>query len=106
MDDDLYVIQIKGLAGGAASAFDGQFLKEYDPSIDGRDPIGRPMLAHIECTPDMSDAKTYATVTDAHAEWTRIDPRQPTRPDGRPNRPLTAFTVEFARKSVFAKGVT
>lgn len=40
-----------------------------------------------------SQAKTFASQAEAHAFWTQISTRRPRRPDGEPNRPLTAFTV-------------
>lgn len=87
------VIQIEGLVGQTSSPFDGEFLVEYDPERDGRDPQGAPMLAHIVTTPDREKAKRFANYPEASECWRRVCKRKPTRPDGRPNRPLTAFTV-------------
>jgi hypothetical protein len=90
------VIKLVGLAGGqGASPLDGEYLVQYDPGRDGVDPNGNRMLAHIATSPRRADALVFETVAEAHACWTRVDPRQPVRADGRPNRPLTAFSVEI-----------
>lgn len=85
------VIQIVGLVGGGDTPFDGQYVKEYDPSRPGVDPRGLPMLAHIVCTPSVAEAKRFATGAEALEFWRKSDGTF--RPDGKPNRPLTAFTV-------------
>jgi hypothetical protein len=91
------VIRIKGLVTGRRTAFDGQFLVDYDPGSNGREPGTQdPMTCRLVTTPDRASAKEM-TPAEAFELWKRVDPRQPTRPDGQPNRPLTAFTVEFIR---------
>lgn len=99
-------MQIVGLINGGATPFDGQWLVEYDPERDGRAPDGSPMLAHILTTPDIDQARVF----DSHAEaldlWRSVCQRQRTRwPDGKPNRPLTAFTVEIAPPEKFPTGL-
>lgn len=90
------VIRIVGLINGQPTAYDGQFLVEYDPSRDGAEPgTGRPMLAHIVTTPDL-DKATRWEAGQALEVWRAVDSRNPVRPDGKPNRPLTAFSVEIA----------
>ena len=90
------VIQIVGLINGGRTAFDGQFLVEYDPGRNGVEPgSGRPMLAHIITTPDLAQATRYEP-GEALEVWRAVDPRQPVRGDGKPNRPLTAFSVEIS----------
>jgi hypothetical protein len=95
------VIKIVGLMGSAGlpSPFDGKWLVAYDPDRPGRDPLGAPMIATVEVTDDPAKAARFATATEAWAEWTRVSTTNPTRPDGRPNRPLTAFTVEISTVS-------
>jgi hypothetical protein len=93
-----FVMQIVSLVSGdQATAFDGQYLEEYDPGRNGHDPHGRPMLAHVKTTPDPHRAMRFKTAGEAMDLWQAVDPRQPTRPDGRPNRPLTAFTITLQR---------
>ena len=94
-----YVIRIEGLAfnqprpGGSSSPFDGEYLAEYDPERDGTDPNGESMIAHIVTTPNPEDALHFDTGPDATECYRQVCQRNPTRPDGKPNRPLTAFTV-------------
>ena len=92
---DVRTIRIVGLADGVPTAFDGQWIVEYDPSRDGVDPGGRPMRCHLVTTPNRDEAKEY-TGLGAIEVWRAVDTREPVRPDGRPNRPLSAFTVEIA----------
>jgi hypothetical protein len=88
-------IRIMGLIGGGTSAFDGQYVVEYDPGRGGVEPgTGFPMLAHLVTTPDKSKATRYEA-GEAFELWKSVDPDNPLRPDGEPNRPLTAFSVEF-----------
>lgn len=90
----MQVIRIIGLVNGGATAFDGQYLAEFDASRDGVEPdSGREMMCHLVTTSDISEAKIFADVAEVHALWTTVDEREPVRPDGQPNRPLTAFTV-------------
>lgn len=87
------VIKIEGLINGQPTPFDGEYLVEYDPERDGTAPDGSPMLAHIVTTPDLAEAKKFPDFIEAAECWKRVCKRTPRRPDGKPNRPLTAFTV-------------
>lgn len=89
------LITFAGLSNGRLTPFDGKYLKEYDPGRDGVDPSGRPMIAHIVVTDDPASAMHFIDAAHAWEEWKRIDPRRPIRPDGKPNRPLTAFTIDI-----------
>jgi hypothetical protein len=62
MDEEKRVIRIVGLINGGTSAFDGQYVVEYDPGRDGVEPMGRPMLCHLVTTSDVRSA-----VRDGHA---------------------------------------
>ena len=88
-------IRIIGLIGGTPTPFDGQYVVEYDPGRAGVEPgSGMPMIAHLVTTPDKANASRYE-VGEAFEVWKAVDPANPRRPDGEPNRPLTAFSVEF-----------
>lgn len=87
------IVRIIGLSSGYPTAFDGQWLVEYDPTRAGTSPDGLPMTAHVVTTTDRSAARRFADAAAAHAEWTRVSGYA--RPDGRPDRPLTAFTIEL-----------
>ena len=88
------VIRLIGLANGEPSLADGEWVKEYNPSRDGTDPAGQAIGCLLVTTSDPAQARLYgmAEVLDV---WNRVDARNPTRPDGKPNRPLTAYTVEI-----------
>jgi hypothetical protein len=66
-----------------------EYLKSYDP--DGRRGFG-----DIAWTFSKDKAKRFPDMSAAWAEWKRTSTVRPTRDDGRPNRPLTAYHVTFA----------
>jgi len=88
-------IKIIGLNSGQPTEFDGKWLAEYDPARQGFDSEGRPMIAHIKITDDPMKALMFDDPRDALKLWQKSDG---IRPDGKPNRPLTAFHVEFTTK--------
>lgn len=83
-------------ADGAPTPIDGHFLKEYDPERDGgEDSVW--VEAHLVTTEDRSEALDISSAALVRL-YQAIDTRNPTRPwDGRPNRPLTAMTVEIMK---------
>lgn len=85
------VMQLWGDAFGNATPADGQYLKDFD--FEAHDGQGE-----ITMTPDIAEAKGFADFPEAHAFWKRSPECRPTRPDGKPNRPLTATTWEFATR--------
>lgn len=89
------VMLIHGLINGPPTPFDGEYLVEYDPDRPSLSPDGHPMIAHIRTTPDPAQARVFASGSEAMECWRQQSTRDPVRPDGRPNRPLTAFTVEI-----------
>ena len=82
-----YVMKLEGLIDGPPTEFDGEYLKRYDP---GYGPPGECLLDTVK---DPRHAKKYPDVLKLLEEWNRVDPRQPVRADGLPNKPLTAFSV-------------
>lgn len=64
----------------------GGFLAEYDPALG---------LASLKVTTDPARARRFDTAGEALKLWRARHPGIPTRPDGEPNRPLTAFHVEI-----------
>ncbi len=87
-------LRIVGINTGEKTAFDGKFLAEYDPHRPGLDPDGRPMIAHVVATDDPAKAMEFADALEAVKCWRASSGR--IRADGRPDCPLTAFTVEIA----------
>lgn len=83
------IIRLYGLAlvppdFGAPPAY----LAAFDADQNGLDGM-------IVITNDPSRAMHFADPGDALACWKRQSATMPTRPDGRPNRPLTAFHAEI-----------
>lgn len=90
---DKVVIKVLGLAGMVMSGEtlpspDGQYIKGADvDAFDGR--------GTADLTADINEARVFDDVIEAHAFWTQVSTVKPVREDGRPNRPLTAFSVEI-----------
>ena len=85
----MYVMIIHGYARDDI-VFDspGSYLEWYDPNIPDDT---KPMM---QFTYDIKKAKRFERAVEAMHEWNRIRDVDPIRPDGKPNKPLTAFTIE------------
>lgn len=84
----MIAIKIVCDALGRRTAIDGMYVKRFDPDAkQGR--------GELVATPDVHDALTFASTTEAHAFWVQTSKVQPVRSDGKPNRPLTAYNVEL-----------
>jgi len=68
----------------------GQYLKSYDPEAHK----GR---GTAEWTADPDQAIHFSSAEEAFACWHQVPASRPVRKDGRPNKPLTAFSVEIAQ---------
>lgn len=66
------------------------WLKSYDP--DANDGQGE-----VNFTRDPALAMKFADTGAAMEQWMRVSKVRPTREDGKPNRPLSAFTIEVKR---------
>lgn len=90
------IVRIVGLVDGTPTDFDGQYIVEYDPSRVGTHPVtGGPMpVFHLVTTPDVARATRFVG-SEATELYLAVDRRNPTRADGEPNRPLTAFTADI-----------
>ena len=64
----------------------GQWLKSYDPEAHR----GR---GAAEWTDLPADAMQFPGPAEAFRYWKQTSRTRPVRPDGQPNRPLTAFTI-------------
>lgn len=64
------------------------YLKAFDADADG----GR---GRIEPTTNPDEAMRFDTANEALALWRTPSRVVPTRTDGKPNRPLTAFSIEI-----------
>lgn len=89
-----YAIRLAGLRGKIEEASPDQaigafeWLAEYDPDrFEGR--------GFVRWTFDPAEALSFASMTEAIYFAMTISDRLPVRADGKPNRPLTAFHLEF-----------
>jgi hypothetical protein len=82
------VIKIVASPSGDRTIDDHRYLTFYDPAG-----------AHgtIKSSADIADALVFDDAAAALTCWRQVSPTHPTRPDGKPNRPLTAFTVEIVK---------
>jgi hypothetical protein len=74
-------------AAAAGRLVRGAYLQSSDP--DGHDGMG-----HEVWTFDLAKAQQFATFSDAMACWMAQSRVRPIRSDGRPNRPMTAYSVQ------------
>ncbi len=84
-----HVILIVGLVDGSASEHDGRYLVNYEPAAMDKSGRYKPGMV-IETTPNIDQAKYFPDHTSAWECWNK---QNGVRPDGKPNRPLTAFTI-------------
>lgn len=85
----MLVLQLMGLVSGQYSPAAGQYLVSYDP--DGRGGRGS-----VVTTADPRKAKLFSNTAEVAALYRAVSTVLPTRVDGNPNRPLTAFVVVIA----------
>jgi hypothetical protein len=66
----------------------GQYLREFDLEFAGG-------IGSATWTPDISEAHAFPTFEAAFNTWRATSATCPLRDDGRPNKPLTAYSVTF-----------
>ena len=71
----------------------GGFVKSYDPEVG---------LDSLVCTVEIRDALVLPA-NEMIDLYRSVPSNHPTRDDGRPNRPLTAFTVEVATREAYVR---
>ena len=80
-----------------------QMLESYDPDYRPPEEIRRErdypdhMTGIAEWTEDETDAMVFPSFRAAWECWKTQSTVVPERPDGQPNRPLTAYTVEIRK---------
>jgi hypothetical protein len=87
-----YVIRVVALTGyhlGPGMA-DPSGLYFADADVEAHSGRGEATF-----TSDPRQAKRFANAARAMAWWRQVPEAMPVRPDGEPNRPLTAYTVEI-----------
>lgn len=86
------IIKCRGVAGPFKTNATGLFLKDCDFEFSN----GRGQAVF---TNDVRQAMKFATMQAALAYWQTQSRTVPMRPDGKPNRPLTGYHMEFANES-------
>jgi len=81
-----YVIRAIGFAGNDPCPHAGQYLEDFDHHT----PDGR---GFGKFTSDPAKAKQFKATSDAMIFWGTQSTTVPLRPDGKPNKPLTALSI-------------
>lgn len=82
------VIKAYGPITHPDTPIDGQYLESYDPeAYDGR--------GDVSFTQDIRKAMRFSNTGEAMAFAMQTSKKRPLRPDGKPNKPLTAFHLMF-----------
>jgi hypothetical protein len=79
--------RITGVLGGGKPGMVGLFVYAFDAEAFG----GR---GDVSAGPDRAKALRFSDPKDAMLFWRQQSKTMPLRPDGQPNRPLTAFSVD------------
>lgn len=85
-----HAIKIVSSATGERRIEDGMYVAKYDPN-------GRNGRGDVVFTPEPEGALKFATAKDVLDFYQQVSTTHPLRPDGKPNRPLTAYTVEIVK---------
>jgi hypothetical protein len=87
----MHVMRIVGTVRGVPTEFDGKYLVEYEvPAMDFQ---GNYHGGKLITTADISKARRFQSAAEALELWRT---ECGVRPDGKPNRPLTAYTIEVS----------
>ncbi len=81
------VLKVIGFANGEPCPIQGQYIKTFDFDAAGGRGFGT-------FTDKPNKAKQFADAVSALRFWRQQSKTMPTRPDGKPNRPLTCTTIE------------
>lgn len=92
-----YVIRVEGFADGAPCPVAGWFVQSFDHDAAGG-------LGSGDFTLNPRRALRFGSRTMALLFWRQQSRKRPLRPDGQPNRPLTASSVTIAPLSDFIRG--
>ncbi len=85
-----FVIRVICMADGSPGPYDGKMLSWYNPNLDADDSV-----AMGGFTNKVEEAMKFENAGEAMVCWNQERTIGSPRPDGLPNRPLTAFTVEI-----------
>ncbi len=88
----MYVIRVLADASTGTEPIYKTWVKSFDPDFQPKGYKG-PKTGYIETTVIRSEAMKFETMAIAHQLYMTKSSKVPVRPDGKPNRPMTAFTV-------------
>jgi len=84
------LIRAVAFADGSPCPLAGLFVMAYDPdAYNGK--------GWVDFTADPALALRFVDNVEAFAFWRQRSTVNPTRPDGKPNRPLTSTTIEIVK---------
>lgn len=82
------IVKCVGSASGQILGVEGQYLMAFD--LEAHQGQGM-----VDFTRDQARARRWADMAAFHADYKSVPLARPLRPDGKPNRPLTATTWEI-----------
>jgi hypothetical protein len=88
MEVRLYVLRLYGL--GYKAIDPAEYVTFYDP--DGGD---NPYQGIVRSSVNLDEALRFQSFKEAYEFLLQVSTRLPLRPDGKKNRPITAYTVEI-----------
>lgn len=83
-----YRIKVVSFANGQPCREAGSYIKNFDAEA-------YPARGSVLLTWEPEDAKRFSNQQQAFEFWQTQCKHEPVRPDGRPNRPLTAYNVSI-----------
>lgn len=90
-----WVIFLHAPVNGARTRHDHRYVVDYDPSPVGEG--GSIVRESLVTSADIAKAKRFENAIEALTYSRRSNGM---RPDGRPNRPMTAYTIEIKREDL------
>lgn len=84
-----HVLKVLGLVGHQVSGQEAATGYVVSSDVDAHNGLGELVVSD-----DIGKAMKFPNSYAAMAYWSRQSVLQPLRPDGKPNRPLTAYTTE------------
>lgn len=96
----VYVLRIIGLQG---KMMDPHAESPIGKFITGFRPLAYDGLGEVLFSPNLPDALAFETADEAIGYYRQVPRHRPVKPDGKPNRPLTAFTVEVLQAAVIPR---
>jgi hypothetical protein len=89
-----FVMRVVGMAGSYYNESEMKDVPYPDPCyVEDYDLDYMEGRGQVKFTADPNQARSWNTAVQAFEAWRTVSPTMPLRPDGRPNRPLTALNI-------------